>query len=363
MPDIKIVQFPLEKLFRSKRGNSNYTKKYCNTHIGEYEVFTGTTIGSFGKINTYEYSTPQLTYTTDGEYAGTVALIEDEKFNIGGHRAILIPNSENLYLKYFHYILGSIIRSKTKDGSVPSVTWANIKRLEIPVPIKENGEYDVETQREIAYKYELLSNHRAVLRNYMEQLDESYIRISDNNCNYKEVPLNTLFKYKRGRSCTREYCNQHKGNYPVWSANNIEPLAYVDFNDYEGRYISLSRNGIAGKITILNGKFTINEDRFLLVPLGDNIDYDFIKYTVEPILRSKKKGRAGHDGQNEFTKISFTILDKVMVRMPVTEDGEYDIEVQQQIAKKYDKLYKVKEEISKRIEQLITTEIFLSDDE
>lgn len=240
-------------------------------------------------------------------------MIEDEKFNIGGHRAILIPNSENLYLKYFHYILGSIIRSKTKDGSVPSVTWANIKRLEIPVPIKENGEYDVETQQEIAYKYELLSNRRAVLRNYMEQLDESYIGISDNNCNYKEVPLNTLFKYKRGRSCTREYCNQHKGNYPVWSANNIEPLAYVDFNDYEGRYISLSRNGIAGKITILNGKFTINEDRFLLVPLGDNIDYDFIKYTVEPILRSKKKGRAGHDGQNEFTKISFTILDKVMV--------------------------------------------------
>lgn len=49
--------------------------------------------------------------------------------------------------------------------------------------------------------------------------------------------------------------------------------------------------------------------------------------------------------------------------MPVTEDGEYDVEAQQRIAKKYDKLYKVKKEISKRIEQLITTEIFLSDDE
>lgn len=159
----------------------------------------------------------------------------------------------------------------------------------------------------------------------MEQLDESYIGVSDNNCNYKEVPLNKLFKYKRGRSCTREYCNQHKGNYP--------------------------------------GMVCKYEDRFLLVPLGDNIDYDFIKYTVEPILRSKKKGRAGHDGQNEFTKISFTILDKVIVRMPVTEAGEYDIEAQQQIAKKYDKLYKVKEEISRRIEQLITTEIFLSDNE
>lgn len=49
--------------------------------------------------------------------------------------------------------------------------------------------------------------------------------------------------------------------------------------------------------------------------------------------------------------------------IPITEDGEYDIEAQQHIAKKYNKLYKIKKEISKRIEQLITTEIFLSDDE
>ena len=128
------------------------------------------------------------------------------------------------------------------------------------------------------------------LKERLVELEESYISIDISNKKFKEVDLNQLFEYKRGKSCTKAFCNLHKGEYPVWSANNITPLATVNFYQYDGKYISLSRNGIAGKITILDGKFSINEDRFLLVPKVDNIDYEFIKYTVEPILRSKKKG-------------------------------------------------------------------------
>ena len=176
------------------------------------------------------------------------------------------------------------------------------------------------------------------------------------------MPLNILFDYKRGRSCTKKFCNQHKGNYPVWSANNIEPLAYVNFNDYEGKYISLSRNGIAGKITILDGKFTINEDRFLLIPKQENIDYDFIRYTVEPLLRSKKKGRTGHDGQNEFTKLSFALLDQIIVKMPVNEDGSYNLSAQLEISQKYNKLYEIKEKILDKVNKIVSANILLEED-
>ena len=134
----------------------------------------------------------------------------------------------------------------------------------------------------------------------------------------------------------------------------------MNFYNYSGKYISLSRNGIAGKITILDGNFSINEDRFLLVPKVSNIDYDFIKYTVEPILRSKKKGRSGHNGQNEFTKLSFTILDNVKIKMPILENGEYDIEKQKEIALKYNKLYEVKNRICDIVKRLIETEILIN---
>ena len=60
MSERRIVTFPLEKLFSFKRGNSVYTKKYCHLHRGKYEVYTGTTIGTFASIDTYEYTEPHL---------------------------------------------------------------------------------------------------------------------------------------------------------------------------------------------------------------------------------------------------------------------------------------------------------------
>lgn len=352
---------PLQKLFDNKRGNSNLTRKYCNLHKGEYLVYTGTIIGDFAKIDTYDYEEPNLTYTTDGVNAGTVEILEG-RYNVGGHRAILIPKSEDLLLEYFVDVLQPIFKNLIKNGNVPSVTWVNIKNEEIPVPVRGDGTYDIEGQKEIAGRYASLNKKKEKLQEYVEQLADSYIKISTNEYEYKEVPLNKLFDYKRGRSCTKTYCNQHKGENPVWSANNIDPLAFVDFYDYNGRYISLSRNGIAGKITILDGKFTINEDRFLLLPKCNNIDYEYIKYTVEPILRSKKKGRAGHGGQNEFTKLSFTILDSVKIQMPVKQDGTYDLEAQVAISRKYVKLYEIKNGIQEKAGKVISANISLKEE-
>ena len=45
----------LKNLFKQKGGNSKLTKAYCNERKGDYEVYTGTTLGTFAKINEYEY--------------------------------------------------------------------------------------------------------------------------------------------------------------------------------------------------------------------------------------------------------------------------------------------------------------------
>ena len=360
MSDIRIANIPLQQLFDNKRGNSELTKKYCNLHKGEYLVYTGTTIGDFAKIDTYAYDSPNLTYTTDGVNAGTVGILSG-KYNVGGHRAILIPKSDELLLEYFEDILQPIFKNLIKNGNVPSVTWVKIKNEEVVFFFKQKTAYEMDGQKKIAERYKGLNEKKSKLQEYLEQLTESYIQISTDGYNYKEVPLNELFEYKRGRSCTKTYCNQHKGKNPVWSANNLEPLAYVDFYDYDGKYISLSRNGIAGKITILDGKFTINEDRFLLIPKYKNIDYNYIKFTVEPILRSKKKGRAGHSGQNEFTKLSFTILDGVKIKMPIKEDGTYDLDAQNAISKKYIKLYEIKDGIQEKLKKVISSNISLKE--
>lgn len=359
MSERRVKLVPLESIFSFRRGNSKYTKKYCHLHRGQYEVYTGTTIGEFAKIDTYEYDQPNLTYTTDGVYAGTVKIISDERYNIGGHRAILLPNSSRLDLSYFEYTLNAIFKKNVKEGSVPSLTWSNIKKMLVPVPVDKDDNFDLEEQQKVSEQLKCLSEKRESLKQKYIELCESYISFSESGGSYKEVPLNELFEFERGGSCTRAFCDKHKGEYPVWSANNVTPLAFVDFYNYEGKYISLSRNGIAGIITILNGRFSINEDRFLLIPKSEKIDYDYIRYTVEPILRSKKKGRSGHNGENEFTKLSFSILNNTKIRMPITECGEYDFERQQEYAQKYDKIYNVKAGICRILESIISTEIII----
>lgn len=367
MSDIEFAQIPLEKLFNSKRGNSEYTKKYCSKHVGEYEVYTGTTIGSFGKIDTYDYDTPHLTYTTDGEYAGTVQFIEDEKYNIGGHRAILEPINDRLHLKYFHFILESIFQSKTKDGSVPSVTWNILKKLMIPVPVCKNGEYDIEAQKEIAKKYSVLEEKKQTLIEYMNKLENSLIEANlTQNYKHKEYLISELFEPERGSAkFTKTFCNQNRGEYPVLSSNTKDSFFKISTFTYDGNYITWSTDGLAGYIYVTSGRFSATDHRGILVPKEGvdlkNLDMDYLKYVIEPIFRKNIKGRMGHNGQNEYTSLKLNAVKKIAEKIPIPIDDEerFDLNAQQEIAKKYKKLYEVKEGICQKIERLVSMQISL----
>lgn len=172
--------------------------------------------------------------------------------------------------------------------------------------------------------------------------------------------LTSLFTPKRGNSkYTKTFCFNNRGEYPIYSANNNEPLAYANFFDYDGSFLTISVNGIAGRITKKEGKFSINADRVILVPLVENIDLDYIRFTVEPILRSKIKGRMGHDGQNEFTKLPGGTIERVKISIPIKEDGSFDLEAQQEIANKYRKIQQINSSIYQQIDELINIKIAL----
>lgn len=367
MSDIKFTQVPLEQLFTSKRGNSSYTKKYCSSHMGEYEVYTGTTIGSFAKINTYEYEEPHLTYTTDGEYAGTVQLIEDDKYNVGAHRAILEPLDENLHLKYFHYILESIFQSKTKDGSVPSVTWNILKKLLIPVPLDDEGKYDLDVQIEIAKKYAILEEKKQSLIEHMQKLENSLIEANlTSSYNHEDYLISDLFETKRGSArFTKTFCNKNKGDYPVLSSNTKDNFFKINSYVYDGNYITWSTDGLAGYIFVTNGKFSATDHRGILVPKEeidiDNLDMDYLKYVIEPIFRKNIKGRMGHNGQNEYTSLKLNAVKKIeqKIPIPIDDEGKFDLLAQQEIARKYKKLYEVKKGVCDKINRLISMQISL----
>lgn len=169
-------EFELREIFDSKNGDSKYTKKYCKEHSGKFEVFTGTTIGSFGFVDKADYNYEQLTFTTDGEHAGTLQILSGE-YCVGGHRTILIPKLKYVDLEYFKYTLKNVLLKKYKKSDVPSVRWNNIKNEKITLPIQKNGELDINFQKKIAYKYKIIDDIKIQLNKKIDLLLEKEFKI------------------------------------------------------------------------------------------------------------------------------------------------------------------------------------------
>lgn len=354
MPDVKYAKVSLEKLFDNKRGNSDYTKKYCSQRRGEYEVYTGSTKSSFSKVDFYDYNVDNLSYTTDGEYAGTLDVLRG-KYSVGGHRAILTPKVKGLDLDFFKYILQPLFRDVVKKGSVPSLTWTLIKEIEVSVPIMNNGEYDVEEQKKVASKLKRIEKKKERLITSRDKLLTTVVE-GDFTSKYifKEIAITDLFIPTNGSGkYVKKYCNEHKGKYPVYSGSKTNCFAYVDSYDYSGKYLTWCIDGLAGYLMLLEGKFSITNHRGILLPKYscEDVDLEYMKYTLEPIFRKNIKGRVGHNGQNEYTSLKLNAVNKIVdkISIPIRDDGTFDLDAQREIAMKYKKIDSIRNNISKMI--------------
>lgn len=362
MAEIRYKYLMLEEIFSNKRGNSKYTKKYCNENKGEYEVFTGTTIGSFGFINTYDYNEELLTYTTDGENAGTIEVLKG-KYNIGGHRAILFPKSEKLSIIYFKYILQKPFFDNVKKGDVPSLTWSRIKGMNIPVPIDECGDFDLEMQKEIVSKYETIENKKADINGKLQHINEVHVDFM--NVKQEEsimMPFEKLFNIKRGKVISIPYIAKNKGSYPVYSTQLNEPLGYIDSYMYDGEYLIWNTDGLGGYIRKVSGKFSITNIVGIMILKSEYrgiINLDYIRYYLQPIFRTNIKGREGSGGKNEYTKLNSTMIKNLKIKIPIParEGITFDLERQNVIVSKYEIIERIKKSINENTRLLLESKI------
>lgn len=370
MSEIIYKNFKIEDIIdfdKCKTNSSSFTKTFINANKGDIPVY-----GASKDINEVGYG-----YVKDN-LDGIKYFENCLTWNIDGSIAVFYrKNRFSLSEKVIPLILKDSLKDKVdldylrimiqQSAEIKNFHFANkagkskLKNINIQVPVNQDGNIDLDIQKSFVEKYiqieetaNLLAQRKVLLKNVI---------INDNllaDCNTKEVNLTEIFIPQRGNSkYTKTFCKDNIGEYPVFSANNSEPLGYRNLYDYDGIYLTVSVNGIAGKITKKEGKFSINADRILLMPKNQFIDLDFIKYSIEPILRKNAKGRIGHDGQNEFTKLPSGIIDNIKIKIPILPDGNYDLNKQKEIANKYRKIEEIKKNISTQIDILCSTEIQL----
>ena len=233
----------------------------------------------------------------------------------------------------------------------------------VPVFIKEGSIIDFEKQNEFAQKYRDIEEKKEILLDKIELLKSHKIVFDEiNDIEYVNINLNEAIVHHNGKSAyTREWCQEHRGKFPLYSANNSRPIATMDKADYDGRFLTYSKNGCAGYITILDGKFSVNGDRCVITLNKEykSIDLLYLKYYLEPIFRANIKGRMGINGKNEYTKINSTMIKKlnIQVPIPINDKGEYDLDKQQELAQKYATIETIKQNLYNQVKELVSITI------
>lgn len=236
----------------------------------------------------------------------------------------------------------------------------NVRRVEISIPLDEEGGFDMAEQEVLVKRLSKLHSVQKRIEELKDELEKATV-VLVNEYENKEVDLRTILNPIRGDSkYTKKYGNEHRGEYPVYSASNEDLLTSIDKYDYDGRYLTWATNGFGGYMKLIEGRFSINADRGILIPMSDDIDIDYIKYVLQPKLREVAKGRLGDRGKNEFTKVNLSMFNDIKIKMPILADGSFDLLTQKEIAGKYRQLDNLKDDLSQRLQNLSQVKISLS---
>jgi restriction endonuclease S subunit len=235
-----------------------------------------------------------------------------------------------------------------------------MKKVEVRIPVDENGDYDLQSQQRLATVFTFMNEMRGELQQWHRELDDCIISAALDGYTMRGYPLKDILAPIKGKSIyTKKYGESNKGDYPVYSASSNRPLTHIDTYDFCGTYLSWATNGFAGTVSILTDRFSINGDRGILLPKREDVDIQYLRYILQPLFRRLAKGRVGDRGADEFTKLYPSMIADVQVPLPVDENGEISLMEQQEIAAIYATIEQYKREVLERLNTLITQKVEL----
>ena len=168
-------------LFIPKGGNMSYSKEWAKKHSGSYPLYSGTTSGVYDLVSIADYDGEYLSWCIDG-LAGYV-MYHNEAFSVTCHRGVLVPREDvdfsRISLKYLKYIFEPIFRKRKKgrEGDLGKNEYTSLKPIAIktmkdtfPIPVADDGYFDLEKQLELANKYEQIEIIKSELSERITEL-------------------------------------------------------------------------------------------------------------------------------------------------------------------------------------------------
>lgn len=338
----------------SKKLNSALLLKEGKYPVYSSEIFNG---GVKGYTNNPSFNKNNETYIIFGDHTRSINIVSCPFSVMDNVKVLKIKKGlliDELYLKYLW------------QNQIPNLGysrhWKVAKNVEISIPTKDGKIFDIEKQREIALKFQEIENKKNNLLNKVEYLKKTKIDMTNSLSNFTYIEFNKMFKLERGTIISKAFIANNKGCNPVYSTQK-DVFGYINSYMKEGKYLLWNTDGLAGYIKITNGKFSYTNIVGIMIPTNyyemNSIDLDYLKYYLEPIFRKNRKGRFGINGKNEYTKLNSTMIKKLNIKIPipVTDNGDYDIEKQREIAQKIATIESIKSDLYNKVIELTNIKI------
>lgn len=349
-------------LFELSIGKRLLRKNYTKT-IGDIPAYSANVFSPFVFVdssNIEDWTVPYVLWGIDGEFAFNV-MPAGTKFASTDHCGSIKVLNQNINPYYLAYVLEENKHKYGFDRGLRA-SLSNMKQIHLSIPINSMGEFDEAAQNEIADAIVGLRQFRESAIEKKTNIQRVKVIYEGEDYRYSFFPLPELFDTVKGLAkYTKKYGNAHSGPFPVYSASSNKPLTQIDTFDYDGRYLTWSTNGFAGTILVLEGKFSINGDRGILLPKDGrkDLNFDYMKFVLEPLFRELAKGRKGDNGEDEFTKLYPSMLADVMVPVPVNSEGTIDLALQKEIATKYLTISHFQQETVSLLDSIIQKKVSL----
>jgi len=316
-------------------------------------AFSANVFSPFGfveKSNIENFKNPYILWGIDGNFDFKV-VHKGEVFASTDHCGTIEVLDKDINPEYLLYMLYSKKHVYGFDRGLRS-NLVNVKKMEIGIPVDDSGKFDYPEQELLVVQLRELYAIQTKIDLLEKQIDEVTVLISK-DYQTENVPILKIFDPLRGNSkYTKKFANENAGTHPVYSASNDQPLGFIDSYDFEGKYLTWATNGFGGYTKMIDGKFSVNADRGILVPLVKDVDIDYVRFVIQPILRKLAKGRIGNKGKNEFTKVNLDMMKTVEIPIPVDDKGDFDIVAQGLISDKYKNVEDLKNQLKEKLKNL-----------
>ena len=144
----------------------------------------------------------------------------------------------------------------------------------------------------------------------MSRLNEMLRELCPEGVEY--VKLGEVCKITRGRVISKDYIEENKGKYPVYSSqteNNGE-LGRISSYDYEGEYVTWTTDGAnAGSVFYRNGRFSVTNVCGLL-KIKSKISAKYVYYTLQ--IEARKYVNKGMGNP----KLMSNVIAKISIPLP-----------------------------------------------